>query len=874
MITGRHVILGLALLTVPQVACAQQPSDPVALVKQAERARRSGQYDDAIALAGRALVIDSANPVAARLLVRTLLDVGRYDDAIIRGEQARSRLVQPTLLDLPLGDAYRARGQMDAARVAFQRALAGADSLTARLNLSVLSLERGERADAMRVFDSFIDIYNNERPRLSASELRAVAIACRYLGRDDPQLFKDALRAYDAAIAKDTMDLDYRVELGLLFLEKFNGVDARIMFERVLTVNPRHPRALVGMARLATFGGQGDAAALVRKSLEVNPSDADVRAYAALLLIDVERYADAANEAMRGLAADSGASAPLVSLAAARYLAGDSANFRRALDRAHERLQGSADAEIILADVAARNRLYKEAARFAADGVRRDPRAARALALLGINQLRIGQIAEGKASLDRSFAADPFDVWAKNTLDLLDTFTLYEERRTSRFVVAVEKKDAALLDLYVTPLAELAFDSLTARYAFRPEVPIRIELFRSHADFSVRTVGLAGLGALGVCFGNVIAMDSPAARPVGEFNWGSTLWHELAHTFTLGASGNRVPRWFSEGLSVYEERRARPSWGSDVSPQFIAAYKAGMLAPPSRLNDGFMRPRFPQEVILSYYLASLVGEWIEQEKGIVGIRTMLAAYDSGATTAQAVKQVLGLDLATLDRRFDAFVRAKFTRELAAVEVVPEKEGPGAEQIAWRGPFSDAMGRATASAERQQWDDAVRELELAKSLFPSYAGEDSPYRTLARIHRTRGDMAGAERELLALTARDESAYAANLELAELAGARGDWRTAVAALERAIYISPFDAKIHHDLAEQASRASDYPTVVRERRAVVALDPADRVEAMYQLAKAHSDAGDRASARREVLRTLDLAPNFEKAQALLLSLQEKRP
>ena len=874
MSAGRRVILALAMLTTPQIACAQQPSDPGALVRQAERARRSGLYDEAISLARRAVVNDSANVLSARLLVRTLLDVGRYDEAIAQGEQLRRRLAPSTRVDVPLGDAYRARGQMDSARVAYQRARAGADSLTARLNLGILAFERGERAEAMRVFDSFLDNYNNARSRLSAGELRAVAIACRYLGRDDPQLFKDALRAYDAAIAKDTMDLDYRVELGLLFLEKFNSADARSIFDGVLTVNPRHPRALVGMARLATFDGRGDAAALVRQSLEVNPSDAEARAYAALLLIDVERYADAANEAIRGLAADSGAPAPLVSLAAARYLAGDTANFRRALARAHERLQGAADAEIILADVAARNRLYKEAARFAAAGVSRDPRAARALALLGINQLRIGQIAEGKASLDQSFAADPFDVWAKNTLDLLDTFTQYEERRTPRFVVSMEKKDAALLDLYVTPLAEMAFDSLAARYAFRPELPIRLELFRSHADFSVRTVGLAGLGALGVCFGSVIAMDSPAARPIGEFNWGSTLWHELAHTFTLGASGNRVPRWFSEGLSVYEERRARPSWGSDVSPQFIAAYKAGMLAPPSRMNDGFMRPKFPEEVILSYYQASLVGEWIEQEKGIAGIRTMLAAYGGGATTEQAIKQVIGLDLATLDSRFDAFVRAKFTRELAAVELVPAKEGPPAEQIVWRGPFSDAMRRATASAERQQWDDAVRELELAKSLFPSYAGEDSPYRTLARIHRTRGDKAGAERELAALTSRNESAYAANLELAELGAARGDWRTAAAALERAIYIYPFDAKIHLQLAEQASRASDHATVIRERRAVMALDPADRVEAMYQLAKAHSDAGDKASARREVLRTLDLAPNFEKAQSLLLSLQEKRP
>ena len=46
------------------------------------------------------------------------------------------------------------------------------------------------------------------------------------------------------------------------------------------------------------------------------------------------------------------------------------------------------------------------------------------------------------------------------------------------------------------------------------------------------------------------------------------------------------------------------------------------------------------------------------------------------------------------------------------------------------------------------------------------------------------------------------------------------------------------------------------------------------MYQLALAYANAGEVSAARREVLRALDLAPNFEKAQALLLSLQEKRP
>ena len=37
------------------------------------------------------------------------------------------------------------------------------------------------------------------------------------------------------------------------------------------------------------------------------------------------------------------------------------------------------------------------------------------------------------------------------------------------------------------------------------------------------------IGALGACFGRVVTMDSPKARPPGEFQWEATLWHELAH---------------------------------------------------------------------------------------------------------------------------------------------------------------------------------------------------------------------------------------------------------------------------------------------------------------------------------------------------------
>jgi tetratricopeptide (TPR) repeat protein len=873
------LLLTMAAVMAAPVACAQEQG--IRNATNARDALRFGQYDDAIRMARADAAREPANSQPVRVQADALRGTGKYSEA----EELMLAFTRANPGDASLwtsiGRVQRERGRLGDAEASWRKAVAGRapDSLTAQVNLAELQFERGSIDSAMKAFDRFIDVYNNRRGRLTASELEAVGIACRYLGRDNPQLFKDAKRALEEAIAADSLDLDRRVRLAELFLEKYDGSNALEIATGVLQVNPRHARANLVMAQVRLFDELENPAPYVQKALEVNPALPEAHAFAAILLIDVERYGEAAAEARRGLTVDSTAPPALIALAAAQYLQHDTAAFRASLAAVHSRQPKTADAEAALANVAARSRLYGEAVRFAQEGVERDPKSARSLSYLGINALRIGEIERGRTALDQSFKLDPYDPWSKNTLDLLDTFKDYVEVRTSRFIVMIERKDADLLEPYVEALAEQAYDSLAARYGFRPEPPIRIEIYRSHDDFSVRTVGLGGLGALGVSFGRVLAMDSPAARPVGEFNWGSTLWHELGHVFTLGVTAGRVPRWLSEGLSVYEERRARPSWGEDPTPLFFATYAAGQLPKVSRLNDGFMRPAFPAQVPLSYYLASMVGEMIESQRGIGAIRDMLDGYRRGLTTDQIFRQVLKVEPAAFDEAFDKWLHVRFAKHFDAVRpampmTVGGRRPRGDDAIPITGPFLEALDRGRALLTEGKLDEAIAELKKAKEMFPEYAQSDGPYALLAEAYRRKDDKRAVAAELQAMTVINEEAFIENIAAATAMLELGDRAGAFAALDRAVWINPFDREAHLKLAELSALMSERRTAIRERKALLALDPTDRVEALYQLALAYADAGDMVAARREVLRALEQAPNYSKAQDLLLRIRSSRP
>ena len=849
---------------------------------------RAGAYETAIEALGEIsrsdpgpdLSLDDRRRAYVAYL-SALAEVGRYEDALEALTQAPP--VIATELANTAGEIYYGLGQIDRARYQFNRAVQGGavDRHSARLNLAIIEWTYGDRDAAFSAFDSFIDLYNGSTP-LSSTDLTAVATAVRYLGIREHELFQDALRAYDEAVAADPGSLEPLILIGELFLDKYNGPEADATIKDVLQRNPNHPRALLGLARAMEFNGTVGSMDQVDNALKQNENLVEARIFKARLFLKAENHEEARSELRRALEVNPTSLEALSVLAASHYLRGETGEYDRIRDQVTALSPTYAELYNDIADLSVESRKYLEATRVAEEAIRIDSLSWRAYGILGMNQLRLGLIEEARANLETAFEGDPHSVWFYNTLELLDTFQYYDvDDEDPRFLFVLHGRESALLQPYIEQIAEEAFEALVDRYGgYEPPLPIRIEVYPNHGDFSVRTIGLAGMGALGVTFGSLLAMDSPAARPVGDFNWASVLWHELAHVFHLGLTEHEVPRWFSEGLAVHEQRRAREGWGHQPAPGFLNRYREGMLLPVSELNSGFVQPSYPEQVIDSYLQASLVFDFIETRWGLQAIRDMLRGYRDGRATPELMENLLDISMDELDRDFDAYFQQRFGGPLKALEPPVSSPGiPSSPQTIedWTrvvrenpGNFPARLALGITLFQEERLEEAEEHLSAAVGLFPEYGGMDSPYWFLAQVHQQREETEQAADALARLTALNESHYAAFLQLAELRTELGDAEGAAEAMDAAVLIYPYEVELHDRLAQAHEARGDAIGAVRERRAIVALAPADLAGAYFDLALAYVAAGDPAQARRAVLRALEIAPNFRGGLELFLDLR----
>lgn len=788
-----------------------------------------------------------------------------YDRLMLTGQlQAAEQLAraQGDSGRVLLGDVLVRMGRLAEAESVYTAAVRanGFGARSASAGLAELAMRRGDRDQATSIASSLADSWRSRRDGWNWSDHLAAGRALRLLGRTDPAAVREALIAFDSATAANPRRVEGELGAAGLFLERYNAPDAQVGYRAVLERSPEDPRALVGLARVAAFNHSGEAVGLLDRALKVDPRFVPALVLRAEMLLEEEHYRAADSVIAIALAADSTSQEAWAAAGSLAWINGDTAAFTRAESQVMRLNSSPADFYAAIAEAAGRHRRYEEAVEIARRGLALDSRSATVLGALGTNLLRTGQMAEGREMLERAFQLDPYHLWHKNSLDLLDELDKFSTATIGRFTIVAPERIAPVLASVLVPLLEEAYDSLASRYDYRPPTPIRIELYDRHADFSVRTVGLAGLGALGVSFGTLLVMDAPEARAAGEFNLGSTAWHELAHTFTLGASDHRVPRWVSEGLSVLEERRARPGWGARASVPFVQALAGGELLPVAQLNDGFVRPDRPDRIGLSYYQASLLMEYIEQEHGIAGIRRMLRDFAGGSDAESALYALTGVTSDSLDRLFTHWLSERHSAALAAM-----RDGDAMIVAA-------PMLSAQRALEGSDSAAALRALRAARDRFPEFTNSAGPRLPLARLLWAAGDRDSALAEIAAVTSGDETAAEANRLQAQWLLAVGDTAGALAALQRITWIDLNDRDAWRRRAWLATALGRHADAVVARRVIVAMVPSDILAARADLAEALLRSGDHAAARRELLSVLESAPSFERAQELLL--EARRP
>jgi tetratricopeptide (TPR) repeat protein len=821
-------------------------------------------------------------------LLETLRQTGAYAEAEGRADGFLKIKEESVLVHLARGRIAEERGQFDDAELHFRRSIAlpatqsGASHLTAMKELASLLEIIGRRDEANSLWDQVIDEYRRGRIR-GSDALGSAAVAAWHRGyaQDAKDIFIDAT----GGKAGSEVPLEVLSDFGYLFLEKYNATDAMGVFRDCLKINKVYPAALVGMALAKQYESSSEVETFARAALAVNPNFVPAITLLAELRIEEEDYNAAAKELQRALAINPASLETLALQAVCQQLRGDAAGFSATekqvlgINSTYGRFYHT------LAENLVRRRKYREAVGEDRHAIALDPRLWPAQASLGMNLMRIGDLSGGRSALQRAFDGDPFNVWAFNTLDLLDQMDKFVRTKSEHFVYLMAKEDQPSLSQYAPRIAEEAYQQLTRRYGFKPEGPLQVEIFPDHGGFAVRTLGLPGLGALGVCFGKVVAIDSPRARKAESFNWGSTLWHELAHVITLQMTNHNIPRWYSEGLSVHEERRARPGWGDHLTLEFVRAYKEGKLLKVSELNAGMMRPKSPEQIELSYYQAALFCELIEEKFGFEKIRQSLQLFAANTPPESVFRDVLGWDTARLDAEYARYIESRL-REVASHLHFPKSSG--------QKPHADRMDRQALSAAlakdpddfmlnlqmgiRLHEEKADREaesyLKKAEALFPQFVGPGSPYEILSSLYLEEKREDEALAQLLGWTRYDGNAAGALGRAAEIYRKRKEWTATARLLDLSLYIQPYDPQTYITLGEVSGEAGDWSGAASAYQVLVDLDPPDPAGAHYSLARAWLGLGKTHEAKREVLRALEIAPTFEKAQALLLKLSGGQP
>ncbi|MEM8884082.1 MAG: tetratricopeptide repeat protein [Planctomycetota bacterium] len=805
----RRILLPATLLLLPFAPVLGQddllPPDEVAdlvdrYLERAEESFREGNYEEAEARYRKALKRAPKNLEAQMGLAHCLYVVGRYEDTREAVEGVRKQhpdALPPRLLearvDLRTGEYAKVRRAMKPVFDAADRP--DVDQLHAGVLLARAHAAEGQRGDAKDVLDKIVARYKQrydvlQSAAFNADELRYEPLKAWPLSRE-MTVIASALRLYvelypiEYDFIENAMELvGYARKLDesnwdawteyvrITRTERSRGIArARKAYEIVTKRNPEVADLYVEVSRSIGIGwNQGEQVNLAETALRVNPRQTDARAILARIHLEDNQYDEARTHIDQALEVNPKHVEALTLRAVHKLLTGDRAGFDAGM-AAVLKINPTYGEGYHIAGlvVAGRQRRYRDAIALVRKGIEIDPTNFEAHTSAGIFLANLGRAEEAIKALRRSRELLPYEhPLRENFLEVLKYVTgSMVEQRTEHFVIRYDPAEYDVHHRYLGPVLEASWEDMVKRYGFEPDKPVLVECFKTQNDFSVRTIGLPGIPALGACFGGLITLDAPRAfgRP---FNWHGTAVHEFAHVITLQLSAGQVPRWFTEGVSVLEEKPFESGWGrsENYERQVADAYLTETL-PRIATFDGMFRSN---RVGYAYYVGGLMLELIREKWGEEGIVKALKLWAKDASQASVFREAFGISMGEFDKMFRARVKERVDRyrivpnyALIYVQLLEQrkknpKDGLVDTKLGW------------AHLRRNQMVDAGAALDSARR---KGVGDDPLTILLAASLRFRArDAAGTERELKRFFDKGGEDFDARMMMVQVLGVKGD------------------------------------------------------------------------------------------------------
>lgn len=686
---------------------------------------------------------------------------------------------------------------------------------------------------------------------------------------------------------------------GQLALEKHDFALAANTFRAGLQKFPDDPDMESGLAHAFEPSDRAEMLTAIQAALAVNPQHIPSLLLLADHLIDAEKYDEAEKQLALVLKVNPHRPEALAYRAVLAHLRNDASNEQKFRDDALAFWKSNPQVDYLIGTKLAQKYRFAEGAAAQKRALDFDPTYLPARRELAQDLLRLGQDDEGWKLAEEVHARDDYDVEIYNLVTLHDQIQKYQKLTNDNFIIRMQPHEAQLYGASVLELLDKARATLSRKYGVELTQRTLVDIFPEQKDFGVRTFGMPdNPGYLGVCFGSVITANSPASQAPNPANWKDVLWHEFCHVITLNETKNRMPRWLSEGISVYEERQANPRWGERMDLAYREMILHGELTPLGELSGAFLAPKNGQSLQFAYFESSLVVEYIVQQYGLETLKQILKDLGDGKEINQAIAAHTS-PLPDLEKKFAAYARTQADNLAPGVDlekppsdqsdtgrpvlgIMPNQRPSGGQSTsdatAWKQAhpknYYVRLEQAQKLLEATNWAEAKA---LLQPLAADYAGErraDNPLWLLSLAERHLGDTNAELATLQKFSEHEADFVDLYLRLIDLTKARQDWSDLTKYAQQLLAINPLIPAPYTALAEAAAASGQNDVAIDANRKLLLLDPPDSVEVHFQLARLLHARGDSDNeAKRQVLQALEDAPRFREAQQLLLQIEDKK-